>query len=64
MGTNSISDEDFMKNYVRHNKSESRSDKYVKEKGRGSIKIGYWVFLALVFILVYYLFSEFYFIPK
>ena len=65
MGHNSINDEDFIKAYERNNKYEHRSDKYEKGKDNaGKIKIGYWIFLAIVFILVYYLFSEYYFIPQ
>ena len=56
-----ISDEEFMKNYDRHNKSESRSDKYVKGKNSKSMKVGYWIFLAGAFLAAYYFFSEYYF---
>ena len=64
MGQKTISDEEFIKGYSEKNRFKSRSDKYVKDKNNKSIKIGYWVFLAVVFLLVYYLFSEFYFLPK
>lgn len=61
---NKLSDEDFMESYSRDNKFESRSDKYVKGKGSKSIKIGYWIFLAIAFLAAYYFFSEVFFTPK
>lgn len=62
---NRISDEEFMKNYVRHNKNENRSEKYVKGKDSGKLKgFGFMIFLAIVFLLAYYLFSEFIFFPQ
>lgn len=60
-----INDEEFMKNYVRHNKSERRSHKYEKGKNTGTLKgFGFMIFLALVFLIAYYLFSEFIFPPQ
>ena len=56
-----ISDNDFMKSYSSKNEFESRSDKYVKGKDSPSVKIGYWIFLAGVFLAAYYFFSEYYF---
>jgi len=64
MGEKRMSDEEFMQNYVRHNKTENRSDKYSRGKDGKGIKIGFWVFLAVVFLVVYYLFSKYYFIPQ
>ena len=58
-----MSDEDFMKNYDRHNIGEKRSDKYKKDGGGKSFKIGWWIFLVVAFIAAYYFFSEVYFTP-
>ena len=60
-----ISDEDFINNYTARNKHRNRSDKYVKEKDSISAKgILYYVFLTIVFLAAYYLFSSFFFSPK
>lgn len=60
-----ISDEDFINSYSQKNKYESRSDKYVKEKDSITAKgIMYWIFLAIVFIVAYYLFSTYFFPPQ
>ena len=59
-----ISDEEFINGYSQKNRFKSRSDKYVKGKNSKSIKIGYWIFLAVIFLATYYFFSEFYFLPK
>ncbi len=59
-----ISDEEFINGYSQKNKFKSRSNKYVKGKDRKSVKTGYWIFLAVVFLATYYFFSEFYFSPK
>ncbi len=62
---NKISDEEFINNYTARNKHRSRSNKYVKEKDSISAKgILYYVFLTIVFLTAYYLFSSFFFSPK
>jgi len=60
-----ISDKEFIENYGKHHKHSSRSDKYKKEKGDNTGKsIFFWVFLAVVFLIAYYLFSNFFFTPQ
>ncbi len=60
-----ISDEDFINNYSKRNQHKSRSDKYVKEKDSISAKgVLYYVFLTIVFLAAYYIFSSFFFSPK
>ena len=59
-----ISDEEFINGYSQKNRFQSRSNKYMKGKNNKSVKIGYWIFLAVVFLAVYYLFSEYYFPAK
>ena len=62
---NRLSDEEFMKNYDRHNKKDSRSNKYIKGKEARSLKgFGYMIFLIIVFLIAYFLFSEFLFPPQ
>jgi hypothetical protein len=59
-----INDDEFIKAYSRKNKGEQRSERYVKGKDNfKTIKIAYWIFLAIVFLLVYYIFAEYYFTP-
>ena len=59
-----LSDEEFIKSYSQKNRLKSRSNKYKKGKDSKPVKIGYWIFLAVSFLAVYYLFSEYYFIAK
>ena len=60
-----ISDEEFINNYTKRNKHRSRSNKYVKEKESISAKgVLYYVFLTIVFLAAYYLFSSFFFSPQ
>ena len=59
-----ISDEDFMRNYDRHNKQESRSDKYVKGKESSIKGFGFVIFLMISFLIAYYIFSKFLFPPQ
>ncbi|MCF6365940.1 MAG: hypothetical protein L3J35_07015 [Bacteroidales bacterium] len=60
-----ISDKEFLENYGKHHNRKSRSDLYVKEKdgitGKGIL---FWIFLAIVFLVAYYLFSNFLFSPQ
>jgi len=60
-----ISDEEFIKRYTERTKHRSRSNKYVKEKSSVSAKgVLYYIFLAIIFIVAYYLFSTFFFPPQ
>ncbi len=60
-----ISDEEFIKNYSKHNKHKSRSDKYTKENDKkSSSKMGFYFFLGISFVIAYYLFSTYYFVPQ
>jgi len=60
--TDNLSDEEFLKNYEKHNKTEGRSNKYNKKNQSVGIKSGYWIFLAFVFIACYFLFTKFLFV--
>ncbi len=62
--TDTLSDEEFLKNYEKHHKNDGRSNKYFKEKDSQTIKSSYWIFLAIVFIIAFYLFSKYLFIPQ
>ncbi len=58
-----LSDEDFLKSYERHNKNERRSNRYAKDKQNNS-GIMFWIFLGIIFLISYFLFSKFMFPPK
>ena len=58
-----LSDEEFLKRYDSHNKSEKRSNRYDKKK-EGNSGIIFWIFLAIVFLISYFLFSKYMFPPK
>jgi len=58
-----LSDEDFLKRYDNHNKFERRSNRYNKEK-QSKLGIMFWFFLALVFLISYFLFTKYMFLPK
>ncbi len=60
--TDKLSDEEFLKSYGKHYKTEGRSNKYYKKKEKNAVKIGYWIFLVFVFILSYFLFTKFLFV--
>lgn len=62
--TDNLSDEDFLKNYEKHHKYEKRSNKYTKENKTSSANIGFWIFLAIAFIVAFYLFSNYLFVPQ
>jgi hypothetical protein len=65
IGNGPINDEDFINRYSEKEDHESRSDKYVKGKDTGTLKgFGYMIFLIVVFLLAYYLFSTFVFPPQ
>ncbi len=60
-----ISDTEFLENYGKHHNRESRSDKYVKEKDSLTAKgVLYYIFLGIVFIVAYFLFSNYFFPPQ
>ena len=60
-----ISDDEFIKNYSNHNKHKSRSNKYTKENDKkSSSKMSFYFFLGISFVIAYYLFSTYYFVPK
>ena len=60
-----ISDEDFINNYTERTKHRSRSDRYTKENDmKSSGNLGFYFFLGISFVIAYYLFSTYYFIPK
>lgn len=60
-----ISDEDFINIYTKRVKDKSRSDKYTKENyKKSSSKIFFYFFLGISFLIAYYLFSTYYFVPK
>jgi len=60
--TDNLSDEEFLKNYEKHNKNKGRSNKYDKKNQKPGIKAAYWIFLAFVFIISYFLFTKFLFV--
>ncbi|NOZ35820.1 MAG: hypothetical protein GXO80_11045 [Chlorobi bacterium] len=62
--TDMLSDEEFIKSYEKRNKHERRSNKYYKKDDGNTVKLGFWFFLAFVFIVTYYLFSSYLFIPQ
>jgi len=60
-----ISDEEFIKNYSRHNKHDIRSDRYTKENDKkSSSNMRFYIFLGISFLVAYYLFSTYLFPPK
>ena len=58
-----ISDEEFLKNYEKHNKKPERSNKYDKKKQNKGLGVTYLIFLISVFIAAYFLFTKFLFTP-
>ncbi len=55
-----IKENDFDKEYSTH-----KLDKYKKNKAADSVKgFGYWILLIILFIVAYFLFSEFMFPEK
>jgi len=60
-----ISDEDFINSYTKRTKHRSRTDKYTKENDKTSSKnMIYYFILGISFLVAYYLFSTYIFIPK
>ena len=60
-----ISDEEFIKNYSKHHNHENRSDKYTKENDKkATSNMKFYFFLGISFLVAYYLFSTYYFVPK
>lgn len=60
-----ISDEDFINSYTKRTKHRSRTNKYSKENDKkSSSNIMFYFFLGISFIIAYYMFSTYFFIPK
>lgn len=59
--TDTLSDEEFLKNSESHIKSVGRSNRYKKKNTGKSSKIGFWIFLAATFLISFYLFSNYLF---
>ncbi len=59
-----ISDEDFINMYESENRTENRLDKYVKGKDNRSFNVAWWIFLIVLFLVAYLLFSKYMFPPK
>ena len=60
-----ISDDEFIKNYSKHNKHNSRNDKYTKENDKkSSSNMNFYIFLGISFLVAYYLFTTYLFPPK
>ena len=58
-----ISDEDFINNYSKRTKHKNRSDRYTKKNDKPA-KLGYYFFLGISFIVAYYVFTTYLFVPK
>ncbi len=61
--TDNISDEEFLKNYEKHNKIKVRHNRHNKTEQNKEITMAYIFFLAAVFIVSYYVFTKFLFVP-
>jgi hypothetical protein len=59
-----ISDEDFINMYESKDREEGRLDKYVKDKESKPFNFAWWIFLAILFLVAYWLFSKYMFPPK
>jgi|GEM_PF-2892534 hypothetical protein len=58
-----ISDEDFVNNYSNRNKDIGRSDRYVKGNSKFDERVFFSIFLGILYLIAYYLFSKYIFIP-
>jgi len=61
---NRISDEDFINMYEAKDREEGRLDKYVKRKESNSLNFAWWIFLVILYLTAYWLFSTYMFPPK
>ncbi|MCF6185078.1 MAG: hypothetical protein L3J56_10765 [Bacteroidales bacterium] len=59
-----LSDEEFLQRYDKRNKHEQRRNKYYKKDDKNTVNLEFWLFLTFVFIITYYLFSSYLFIPQ
>jgi hypothetical protein len=59
-----IGDEDFLKMYESEDRDENRLDKYTKGKDSKSFNLVWWIFLVILFLVAYLLFSKYMFPPK
>jgi len=60
-----ISDEEFISNYSKHSRHKNRSERHTKKDDKKtSSNIGFYIFLGISFLVAYYIFSTYIFVPK
>jgi hypothetical protein len=59
-----ISDKDFINMYESEDRRRGRLDKYIKGSNSNTINYIWWIFLVIVFLVAYLLFSKYVFPPK
>lgn len=60
-----LSDEEFISNYSRHSKHKNKEYRHSKKNDtKTSSSIGFYIFLGISFLVAYYIFSTYIFVPK